>query len=321
MTKTLFFSYSHKDEVLRDELEIHLAMLKREELIDAWHDRRIVVGNEFHGEIHQWLEQADVILFLVSPDFLASNYCYDVEVGRAMERHVVGDTQVIPIILRPCEWQSAPFGKLLATPTDGKPITKWADRDDAFLNVTRAIRKAVEQNPKVAVDPLPLKPVVQQVGQQSSVRSSNLRVTKQFSARDIDHFRGESFEYIANYFENSLTELNTRNADIESSFRRLDSSQFTAAIYRNGSKESTCTVSLRGDSFRSDAITYSHDEFSDGNSYNDGLAIDHDDVAMYLKPLLWSAMYGGQGEMKLTMEGGAEHFWAKFMEPLQRSQK
>lgn len=106
----VFFSYSHKDEPLRDELEVHLAMLKREGAISAWHDRKILAGDVLNGEIYARLNDAQVVLLLVSPDFLASAYCYDVEVERAMQLHEQGRARVIPVILRPCDWQtSAPL--------------------------------------------------------------------------------------------------------------------------------------------------------------------------------------------------------------------
>src|ERR1035437_2373407 len=133
----VFFSYSHKDEALRDRLEVHLTMLKREGIIETWHDRRITAGDEFAGVIDARLESADLILLLVSADFLNSNYCFDVEMKRALERHAAGEARVIPIILRPCDWHSAPFGRLLAAPKDGKPIASWPDLDEAFVDVVR----------------------------------------------------------------------------------------------------------------------------------------------------------------------------------------
>jgi hypothetical protein len=141
----LVFSYSHKDSDFRDELEIHLAALKRQGIIDTWHDRRIGAGREFHEEISQNFDEADIILLLVSPYFIASDYCYDIEMKRAMERHDKGEARVIPVILEPCDWQKLPFGKLIATPTDGKPISKFPNKHDGFLEVTRAIRKAAEE--------------------------------------------------------------------------------------------------------------------------------------------------------------------------------
>lgn len=140
----LFFSYSHKDEPFREDLERHLAMLLRQGLIETWNDRRIAAGQNFGGEISEALDAADIILFLVSSDFLSSEYCYDVEMQRAMERHARGECVVIPLILRPCDWRAAPFGQLLAAPRDGLPVSRWDDRDDAFLDIARAVRRAVE---------------------------------------------------------------------------------------------------------------------------------------------------------------------------------
>lgn len=142
---TLFFSYSHADEALRDQLEIQLALLKRQGVIETWHDRRIVAGDELDKAIGGHVENDDIILLLVSPEFIASDYCYEKEMARAMERHNAREATVIPVILRFCEWHHAPFGKLMATPTDGKPVTSWADRDQAFLTVAQAIRIAAEK--------------------------------------------------------------------------------------------------------------------------------------------------------------------------------
>jgi|GEM_PF-2661096 hypothetical protein len=135
----LFFSYSHVDEVLRNELEKHLIMLKHKGIIDTWHDRIIDAGTEFDTAIDSNLESADIILLLVSVDFLASNYCYNIEMKKALEMHKNEQAVVIPVILRNCDWHNAPFSKLMAVPTDGKSVTTWSDRDTAFLNVTKSI--------------------------------------------------------------------------------------------------------------------------------------------------------------------------------------
>lgn len=140
----LFYSYSQKDEALRNELETHLAMLKNDGVILGWHDRQIMAGQEWDGKLDEHLKRADIILLLASPDFLASKYCFDIEVTRAMERHEAGEARVVPIILRPCEWERAPFSKLQSLPIGTVPITRWADRDEAFLNVTQGIRRVVE---------------------------------------------------------------------------------------------------------------------------------------------------------------------------------
>ncbi len=141
---SLFYSYSHKDEALRDELETHLSLLRRQRVISGWHDRRIAAGTEYAGQIDQHLDAASVILLLVSADFIASDYCYDIEMTRALEQHEAGTARVIPVILRPVEWHSAPFGKLQALPGDGKPVTTWKDRNEAFANIAQGIREAVK---------------------------------------------------------------------------------------------------------------------------------------------------------------------------------
>jgi hypothetical protein len=140
---SLFYSYSHKDDALRRKLEAHLSLLQNQGVISGWHDRRIEAGTECNGAISQNLDQAGIILLLVSADFLASRYCWDVEVAQSMERHKAGTARVIPVILRPVDWQSAPFGKLQALPKDGKPVTSWNNRDEAFKDVAAGIRKAV----------------------------------------------------------------------------------------------------------------------------------------------------------------------------------
>jgi internalin A len=140
----LFYSYSHKDETLRDELETHLKLLQRQGLIQPWHDRRILPGNDWVSDIDDNLNRADIILLLVSADFMASDYCYDNEMTRAMERHESGEAQVIPIILRPVDWRDTPFNKLSWLPQNGTPVVQWDNRDAAWLNVETGLKQVVE---------------------------------------------------------------------------------------------------------------------------------------------------------------------------------
>ena len=141
----VFYSYSHEDEELREQLEKHLTILKRQNVITDWHDRKIGAGKEWEGEIDEHLNAAHVILLLISSDFIASDYCYDVEMTRAMERHDAGEARVIPVILRSVDWEGTPFRKLQALPKDGKPVTQWEDRDKAFTDIAKGIKKAVEE--------------------------------------------------------------------------------------------------------------------------------------------------------------------------------
>jgi hypothetical protein len=145
LTLDVFTSYSHKDEGFHDELAKHLKPLEREGLIRPWHDRKITAGKEFDREISNKLESAGIILLLISPDFISSEYCWGVEMTRAMERHESGSARVIPIILRAVDWHSAPFGKLNALPPDGKPVGLWTNPDEAYLFIARGIRAVAQE--------------------------------------------------------------------------------------------------------------------------------------------------------------------------------
>jgi hypothetical protein len=140
MPPRLFFSYSHKDRKLREKLETHLSPLKNQSIISCWFDGCINPGEEWDSLIRSRLNSAEIILLLVSADFLVSDYGVRTELARAMVRHERGEAAVIPIILRPVIWQTAPFAKLKVLPADGKPVTKWNKLDEAFADIAEAIR-------------------------------------------------------------------------------------------------------------------------------------------------------------------------------------
>jgi DNA-binding beta-propeller fold protein YncE len=137
---TIFYSYSHKDEKLRRRLETNLAVLRRSGFIREWHDRKIIAGQDWDKEISKHLESAELILFLISPDFISSSYISDIEVKRALERQNAGDAVIVPVILRPAMWRIIPeFSRLQALPEDARPVTEWPSRDRAFLSISEGI--------------------------------------------------------------------------------------------------------------------------------------------------------------------------------------
>jgi len=141
----IFVSYSHKDAGHFERVSNILHRLKRHKLVEEWYDRKIAPGQEWEEAIDEKLKTADVVLLLVSPDFVGSDYAYYREMQQALERHEQGEAVVIPIIVRPVDWEGEPFGKLQALPRDAKPVTEWSNRDTAWLDVARGIRKAVEE--------------------------------------------------------------------------------------------------------------------------------------------------------------------------------
>lgn len=320
---TVFFSYSHADEALRDQLETQLAMLKHQGVIDTWHDRGIGAGQEFSQSIDDHINRDEIILLLVSPDFIASNYCYNIEMKRALERHEAGDAIVIPVILRPCDWHPAPFGKLLATPRDGKPVTQWPDRDEAFLQVAKAVREAAGRwqapgNAK-ATGRQPVSPSTSPEVQAPVLRgprSSNLRVAKSFTDRDKDRFKLETFEYIARFFENSLAEFSERNVGYEGVFRQVDANRFFATIYRQGKDAARATVFTGGGGF-GNGICFANGEQTGSSSMNEMLTVDADDQMLYWTTLGMTSS-GSDRKQKLSQEGAAEFLWGILIAPLQQ---
>ena len=143
----IFYCYAREDKDLRDELEKHLRTLKRQGKITSWHDRDISAGKNWEIEINTNLNTADIILLLISPDFMDSDYCYSIEMKRALERHHKHEARVIPIILRDCDWEDEPFSQLQVLPAEGKPVnsSRWHNRDEAFADIARGIRKVVTE--------------------------------------------------------------------------------------------------------------------------------------------------------------------------------
>lgn len=143
MQKRIFISYAHSDEELKDYLIKHLSSLIRKEIISTWHDRKLIGGQNFDHEIKQELLDSDIILFLISSDFIASDYINDVELKRALEMHEQGNAIVVPVILRPCDWKDLKFGKFQALPRDAKPITEWGNIDQGFMSVIDGIKRII----------------------------------------------------------------------------------------------------------------------------------------------------------------------------------
>ncbi|SRR6266487_1169944 len=171
MTVKIFLCYAHEDERYLKDLKKQLSPLKREGLIDIWHDRDISAGKEWEREISERLNTAQIILLLVSPDFMNSDYCYGVEMQRALERYERDEARVIPIILRHCLWKRSPLGKLQALPEDGKPITDscWHSQDEAFFHIAEKIEKMLEELDATTSDNQPPRFQKQFKGQRPSI--------------------------------------------------------------------------------------------------------------------------------------------------------
>ena len=120
-------------------------MLRRQGLVQIWHDRQIDPGSEWVGEIDEHLNSADIVTLFISADFLASDYCYEKELSRALERQAHSEIEIVPIIVRKCDWEEAPFARFQVIPTGAKPVTAWSDRDEAWTDVAKALKGTVRK--------------------------------------------------------------------------------------------------------------------------------------------------------------------------------
>lgn len=141
----IFFSYAHEDEDLMNDVRRQLVVEERNGRILKWHDRMIPPGADWRQHIDQRLERAAIILLFVSPHFIESRYCYEIEGEAALRRQETGEARVVPIILRPCLWERTPFGALQALPRDAQPVSRWPDRDEACLDVARGVMSVVDE--------------------------------------------------------------------------------------------------------------------------------------------------------------------------------
>lgn len=318
----IFISYSHKDEALRAELEKHLALLRREGAIELWSDHRILPGSEFDQDIAQALEEAQIVLLLVSADFLASDYCFGVEMRRALERHDAGQAAVVPVILRACDWKNSPFKHLNALPS--REIAKWASPDDAFLNVVQGLRKLLAAQKQFAGRSVSggraatARQLVSQAQSRSArpaaSRSSNLALPIEFTDEAKHEFAEQTFVYVKEYFRGSLEELQHRNPGYSGKLRDKTALAFTVVVFKNGQRAAGCYIRLGG-LLSSNGIAYSGNEDSSDNSYNEVL-----DIHVEKHSLQWRAQMGafsGRDPAKgLSQEGAAEHLWTMLIAPL-----
>jgi len=141
----IFFSYAHEDQTLMNEVRRQLVLFDRQKVIRKWHDRLSSAEDGWRGQIDRRLRDARIILLFVSPDFFESDYCFDTEMQEAMRRHTAGQARIIPVILRCCLWQTAPFAQFQAVPKDGDPLRTWSNRDEGSLDAATRIMDVVQE--------------------------------------------------------------------------------------------------------------------------------------------------------------------------------
>jgi len=223
MAAKVFISYAHEDAKVLERLHKHLAVLRRDGKISEWFDREILVGGVLDREITKSLDNSDIFLPIVSPDFLASNYCYEKEMARAMERHEAGQMRIVPIIAEPCEWLETPLKQFKAAPKDGTAISDWTNPNTAYLDIAGELRRLVEaldEGSSSKAEP--------------SASSRKYKVKKGFDEIDKSEFRDKAFETMCSYFEGAAHEINSLDG-VKARYRRISPDAFTARSKRTWS--------------------------------------------------------------------------------------
>jgi hypothetical protein len=325
---TAFISYTHSDEALKDEFLKHLAPLKREGLISVWHDRMLNPGDHLDQNIQAELASSDLVVLLVSAGFIHSEYCFEEEMQRAFSRQRDGKAKVVALILRPCQWQNVPVGdgmtlsSFLAVPKDGKPVTKWADIDEAMDDAAGAIRRLILRQSSAANTATPAAaptdPGYGRNAESDSARPAHGRGASRgglfphkVTDRDKDLLLKAAFEAAAFTFERRLRELEAGDARVQADFERVDSQTFNSTVYLDGKKLGSCRIFTGSEHFGS-SLCLSFDSTS-RNSMNEWLTVEANDGTLGLKPS-GMARLGPRDAVLLNDATASDYLWDLFLQ-------
>ncbi|MEE2921483.1 MAG: toll/interleukin-1 receptor domain-containing protein [Pseudomonadota bacterium] len=310
-----FISYSHVDEHYVERLQKHLAMLKREGLIESFYDRNIHVGDPLDEEISRNLADSEIFIAVVSPDFIASDYCYERELATALELHKAGRIRVVSVIVEPCEWQQSPLGGFLVAPKDGKSIAEWENENAALLNATSEIRRIAEafssRQPATSSEKsLPT------LSSQDPAPARKYIAKRSFDRVDKYKFRDEGFRELREYFERSVEEIN-RTDGLSAKFRNMDAFSFTCTVLNEafGRGVAHVTVRVGADGTHSVGdISWSHDENADASTSHGWAAIDCDDYTQFFEANFMNHFGSSDDDTKLSAEQLASRLWDDLIE-------
>jgi hypothetical protein len=301
-----FISYSHNDTAMLDMLHKHLAQLRREGLINTWEDRAIDAGGVLDQQISSALTKSTLFLALLSPDYIASNYCYEKEFQTALQLQETGKLIIVPIVIEPCDWLSTPFNKFKAIPKDGKAITTWENKNTAFLDVTQNIRRLIK-----ASEEIPIRSQTDLTGM-----SRNYRVKKDFDTIDKLEFVQASFSELKDMLHRYMGEID-RLDNIKVRVLQEDNKNFKALLVNRNktSTESELLISIDANSnsmsgfFRSNEhqINYT---INGGNQSQKGYKLSFDEFQLFWEK---NSFYSS-GNEKFSSKDIADTIWNEWLE-------
>ena len=303
-----FVSYSHQDEQYVNALRKHLAQVVREGLISVWYDREILAGSSLDSDIGEELEACGLFLAIVSPDFISSNYCYEVEMNRALERHAEGTMRLVPIIVEPCEWKRTPLKDLKGLPKDNLPVSEWKNPNTAYLDIATELRRILDtpsgtlQSAETGKAP------------QEKKESKAVRVKRTFDPIDRAEFNSNSFNEILVYFMQSAEELSKIDG-IKCRIERYSETSFGGRVINNQYQhgDSCITVHMSNGSRGFGDIYYSGEEQANPDTANGWYNIEATDYEL---------LYRGNGMLQVfsneefigTANDVARKLWSDFMQ-------
>ena len=304
-----FVSYSHKDQKYRERLGVHLRPLERSGLISVWYDRKLHAGDNIDESIDENLADSDLFIAIVSPDYLASYYCFEKEMDAAFKRHSEGKMQIVSIIVEPCIWHETPLGSLKALPEDGKPVSEWSNPNNAYLDVMRELRRLL------ATETASTKRLASTIdastidnGQKNGARGTaapKYRTKKSFSKIDEIKYVRSSFDLIRAKISEWCDEINQVDG-IQAHFENMEKDRFYVAIVNRdrGNRTAEKTVFLQNNSYGFGAICTVDQRSKESSAMSGGFSVESDDYELYLEETM---SFGSKS--RLSAEDAASVLW------------
>lgn len=303
----VFVSYSHRDEPVRDRLRVHLTMLEREGLIETWDDHEIQVGAKIDDSIASAHDASSVFMPIISPDFLASPYCYETEMLTALDKASRGEMTIFSVIAEPCDWLASPLRAFKVAPKDGKAISEWANSNNAYLNIVQELRRIATASKSKSTAAAP-----------STATAANhqprLRIKRDFSSIDRGKFRDEAFREIWRYFEASVAEFDQMDG-LQGQFEEIDQNAFTCTIVNRAKRHAESHLTVRNNKSGRPAlgdITCNHEAHGSANSANETIEVGADEYDLFLR--FGMRGLGSHEEGRLTARQVADVLWRDFIQ-------
>lgn len=301
-----FISYSHVDEKHLERLHKHMAMLQRDGTIETWSDHKILPGGKVGQEIDKSLSRSGLFIALVSPDYLASNYCYEKEFQQALAMETAGKLRIVPVILEPCDWLSSPFREFLALPKDGKAISEWTNHNVAYLDVVNGLRRVVQADKPVA------SPTAGKASMNAPTAMGRLKVRQEFDSIQRSDFADETFAAIRDYFRSSCSELNGLD-DLKAKFEIMSDTAFTCMVVNRGMMRGRgeAHITVRNDKGRNHFgdLSYVYQPHAEPGTSNGSIRVEADDYNLYLT----MNDFMSREDAKYDAQQVAEALWLDFV--------